>query len=230
MSLIQRVLEALYPRRCVLCDQLTDADIDLCYHCSGILPVNNKACPRCALPLHGTASHCGECLRRERPWQRAEALWRYEGAAQWLIRRYKFQGRLYLGHSLSCCLARHGRQFAGQVDAVVPVPLHWRRLWQRGHNQAERLARPLAQELGLPLWCGVVERVRYSQPLSRQRRKAERQRLRRDSFRVARNVRGQRILLVDDVMTTGATLEAVTHCLLDAGAAEVSVLVLARTP
>ena len=143
---------------------------------------------------------------------------------------FKFHRLEYLGGHLGRRLAHLLRPRLGDVEVVVPVPLHWIRFLTRGYNQAAAIARPLAKELGLPM-IGALRRRRATPAQSRLHRADRRRNLHR-AFRARRvsKIRGRHVLLVDDVVTTGATLEAAARCLLDAGAAGVTAVTAARTP
>lgn len=193
-------------------------------------------CLECGRPLPATGTTlglCTPCRGRLRPVPATGpllALWSYEAPLDAVIQALKFRRLDYLGRHLGEEMAaRWGEALAG-TDLVVPVPLHWRRRLTRGYNQAERIARALAGRLGLPLTPALV-RWRATPPqtsLGREERKAN---LRR-AFRVRRAARihGRRIVLVDDVTTTGATLEAAASVLEDGGAAAVIAVVAGRTP
>jgi ComF family protein len=173
---------------------------------------------------------CGACRRRPPGFDRLLALWSYRPPLDAVVRGLKF-GRLdYLGRHLAAALAEElGDRISG-CDRVVPVPLHWRRRLSRGYNQAERIARPLAGRLGLPLVPALARR-RATPPQSLLGRDERLANLRK-AFRVTRpgRIRGLHILLVDDVATTGATLDAAARALKHAGAAAVTALVAGRTP
>ncbi|HEV7672702.1 MAG TPA: ComF family protein [Thermoanaerobaculia bacterium] len=158
------------------------------------------------------------------------SLWRYEPPLDAVILALKFRRLDYLGRHLAHELAAAFGGQLGTADLVVPVPLHWTRRVARGFDQAERIAVPLAARLGLPVARALVRRraTRAQASLGRAARLANLA----GGFRVdrARAVAGRRILLVDDVATTGATLEAAASVLLAAGAAEVFALTAARTP
>ena len=142
----------------------------------------------------------------------------------------KFQRLEYLGGHLARSMALLLRPEIGKVDVVVPVPLHWSRYLQRGYNQAAAIAKPLAAELGLPVVRGLRRR-RPTPPQTRLSRSSRQSNLRR-AFTVRRSVLevGARVLLVDDVVTTGATLVTAAACLRQAGASTVTVVTAARTP
>ncbi len=154
--------------------------------------------------------------------------WRYDSPLAEVVQALKFRRLDYLGSHLGSRLVDAVAAELPEVDVVVPVPLHWWRHLRRGYNQAERLARPLAQRLGVPCrrW---LSRPRPTPPQSGLSQRRRRQNLRR-AFRCRRELRGERILLVDDVITTGTTLEAAATCLRRAGSGPVTALAAARTP
>lgn len=200
------------------------------------------ACLGCGRPLGGDEPlHlCVPCRSRLRPPSEPDgsdpaalrilSLWRYEPPLDAVILALKFRRLDYLGRHLAQELAAAFGGEAGQADLVVPVPLHWTRRVARGFDQAERIATPLAVRLGLPA-AGVLRRRRATGAQARLGREARLTNL-SGAFRVdrPRAVAGRRVLLVDDVATTGATLEAAASALRSAGAAGVLALTAARTP
>ncbi|MFN9794155.1 MAG: ComF family protein [Pseudomonadota bacterium] len=213
---------------CVLCGARGADGGDLCAGCASDLPHNSIACPRCALPLAAPAPACAHCLRRPPPQAATLAALRYEGAARHLLPRYKFGADLAIGRVLADLLLAVAAD-APRPELVAPVPLHAARLRQRGFDQAWELARAVAGRLDQPARPDALRRVRATLAQTGLDAVARRRNL-RQAFAIAGDVAGRRVALVDDVMTTGATVEAAVRALRRAGANRVDVWVVARAP
>jgi len=226
-----RVLRTLLPPRCVLCGGRGEGERDLCSGCAGDFAANLPACPRCALPLASPAPACGACLAREPPFTAAWAPFRYGHPLDLLETRFKFGRDLAAGRVLAALLVERAR-LAGPVlpALIVPVPLHVARLRERGYNQALELARPLAAGLGVPLREDVLLRTRATPPQTGLDARARRRNL-RGAFALAPGfVLPPHVVVLDDVMTTGATLREAASLLREQGAARVDAWALARAP
>lgn len=228
----------LWPNRCLVCDASGLDGLDLCAACAAELPWNRCACPRCALPLPA-AGICGDCLRREAaPARRARspalegvhASFVYAPPLDRLLPRFKFHRDLAAGALLSQLMAEAAAGLA-RPDALVPVPLHRARLRRRGYDQALELARPLARALDLPLRDDLLQRVRITAAQSELSAVARRRNL-KDAFAVKPGIAAlpAHVVLIDDVMTTGATLHAAAEALKRAGVQRVEAWVCARVP
>jgi len=224
-----------YNQHCLLCDEPAEAELPLCSGCEVELPWLGAHCTVCALPLPAANLVCGACQARPPAFARVEAPWRYAFPIDSLIARFKHQARWPLGRLLGELLARHLQHaFAEGLprpDALLPVPLAERRLRRRGFNQAEMLASWLAGPLGLQV-DGQLLRRSHDTPAQQGLDAAARRRNLRGAFALSdpRALAGRHLALVDDVLTTGATAEALARLLRDAGAARVDVYCLARTP
>lgn len=225
--MIVNLLSIFYPKHCALCESPGDY---LCADCQQELPVNHNACSTCALPLEiDHQGQCGECLKKAPIWQSAHSLWRYEADAQWLIQHYKYAKAYYLDQSFSQLMYSYAdTRLKGQFDAVVAVPMHKRRRVSRGFNQAEILAGSVAEALDVPFIQYGIERTKNTPRFAEGQDKQTRKKAIKGAFSVKTHLPA-RLLVVDDVKTTGATSEELGRALLQAGAREVSVFVLART-
>jgi ComF family protein len=236
-----RLLHLLLPAPCLACGTPLPAaragavpTLGLCPLCRARLrPLPASVCAVCCLPLSAAGLPPGwpcQACRDERPsFERLLALWSYEEPLTAVIQALKFRRLDYLGRHLGEALAVRFAAQLGKIDLVVPVPLHWRRRIRRGYNQAERMACPLARELGLPV-VPLLRRIRSTPPQSLLGRAARVANLRR-AFHAPdpARLRGRHLLLVDDIATTGATLEAAAGVLRAAGAAAVTAVTAGRT-
>lgn len=234
---LSQLLAGLFPDYCALCGLRSDQPLPLCRDCAGELAPNTSACGRCAIPLpptphHGEQASCGNCLQLPPPFERVIAPWLYCEHLAHLIRRWKFHDERHLTPLLGALWLQAVRSPL-PVDTLVPVPLHWRRLWQRGFNQSELLCRqlrslsPQLALTGLDVSC--VRRARAT-PAQSGMGAAERAANLRGAFTVHKRYDNLRVAIVDDVFTTGATAAAMAVALRAAGASHVEVWCLARTP
>lgn len=220
------IAEALFGGRCYLCRGAARGGL-LCAGCDGDLPrLPPERCPRCALPSTGSRT-CGRCLAQDPAYDATEAAISFAFPADVLVHSLKYRGELALAPLLASLLApRIARDDA--LAAVVPVPLSAARLRERGFNQAMELARPLAALAGAPLQPGWLERITDTPALAGLAL-ADRAKSVRGAFRCTAPVTGTSIIVVDDVMTSGATLDEIARTLKRAGAARVVNWVVART-
>lgn len=188
------------------------------------------ACTRCATPLPASGSHaeCGRCQRHPPTFERSLALFRYQFPVDKLVLQLKFRRELSLARLFGeLMVARVQSRPARTPDVIVPVPLHRSRLRERGYNQALEIARTVGAQLRLPVDAHGVRRARDTRAQSdlslRERRKNV-----RGAFVARGNFNGLRVAIIDDVMTSGSTAEALAKCLKNAGAREIEVWVVAR--
>ena len=228
-------IDLVLPPSCLACDAPVSAAGGLCPDCwSRISFIGRPCCARCGLPFAIEAAPdaiCGDCARVPPVFDRARAAFLYEGAGRQLILAFKMADRSWLAPRLAAWLQRAAAPLLPEADVVVPVPLHRWRLLARRFNQAAVLARLVAREADAIMVPDLLVRTRRTATQTRLSR-PERRRNVRGAFAVRRSrlslVAGRSVLLVDDVMTTGATVSACARALRRAGAARVDVATLAR--
>lgn len=214
------------PQRCVLCTAAAGAAL-VCAACDAALPRPGPACPRCALPAPGGVL-CGACLARPPPYAATRAAFVYAFPADRLVQALKYGGALALADFLAAALAAAVAGSDAQV--VVPLPLSSRRQRQRGFNQANEIARRVADRVGLPLAAALVRaRDAPAQAGTGRRARLANPRGAFAAASAAPALSGRRVALVDDVMTTGATMAAAARAALAAGAVRVDAWIVART-
>ena len=227
-------LNVALPPLCPACRTLVH-DSGLCAECwSKLAFIAPPYCPRLGIPFvydPGPGILSMQAIADPPSFHRARAAVRYDDVARQLVHAFKYGDRLDLAPTLGRWMARAGTELTTEADALVPVPLHWRRLWQRRFNQSAALAGEISGASGVPVVHQVLRRVKATAQqvgLSRTQRAENVQ----GAFRVPKEargaVKGRRFILVDDVLTSGATLDACARALLRAGARQVDALVFAR--
>ena len=234
---LRRAVDLVYPRNCLLCGEpLGEAEPGVvCPVClAKAKPIEPPRCERCALPFPGSIdTHfvCGYCKDLKFQFSRAVAGYQAEGVVRDCIHRFKYNRELWFEVHLANWIVATAQRWIdwNTVDALVPVPLFPRKQRHREFNQAERLARAVGQAVAKPVLIGNLRRIKETKTQTRLDAKQRAENL-RNAFAVRRPEKftGQRLVLVDDVFTTGATLDSCAKALRRAGAADVTVLVLAR--
>ena len=227
-------LDIALPTLCVSCREPVSGE-GVCASCwSKLSFIAQPYCPRLGIPFvydPGPDLLSMEAIANPPAYRRARAAVRYDDVARTLVHALKYQDRTDLAPAMGRWMARAGRELLTDADALIPVPLHWRRGWSRRYNQSGALARVIAQQTGVKLASEALRRVRPTQQqigLSRSQRATNVQ----GAFKVAvprqSEITGRRVVLIDDVLTSGATADACARALLRAKAAAVDVLVFAR--
>jgi ComF family protein len=230
---VERCSDTLLAPSCVLCG-IEAAGARICADCRGMLERNETACARCAEPLPLPTPLCGKCLQHLPAFDAAWAGYLYRAPFDHLVQRLKFNQALAVGRALmpdwSEALRAHlSTRSEPSPQALVPIPLHRSRLRQRGYNQALELARDLGRELQLPVLPRALLRARATAPMPGLDLRARRRNV-RGAFAAGSAPLPARVALIDDVMTSGATLDEAAKVLKLAGVEWVEVWVLSRKP
>lgn len=230
------ILKVIYPPRCVSCGETVDRDFALCPTCWRDTPfISGAVCDFCGVSLPGeddnTSLCCDDCLKYERPWRAGRAVFSYNSKGRSLSLALKHGDKSEIANAAGPWLARAIAPLLRDDMIIAPVPLHWTRLWKRRYNQSALLAQALSKQVAKPAILDLLQRtkrtpVQHGKPVDQRFSDVENAIVvhpRRASY-----LQGHSVLLVDDVMTSGATFTACTRALLDAGANDVFVLALAR--
>lgn len=225
---MKKILDSLFPRRCVFC-RLSESESGICRRCEEAFPRNESFCCRCGQPVDApanTSAPCGACIAKAPAFDIARAPMRYEFPIDAALKKLKFNRQLLFAPPLASLLMPMFRESLADCDVLVPVPLYRWRHARRGFNQADELCRSLAKGTGLPVLMAVT------------RKRATRSQSGLDAAKRAKNVRKAFVvdepfrfrypLIVDDVMTTGATCNELALALKRAGADRVAALAVAR--
>jgi ComF family protein len=226
-------LNSLLPPQCLGCHALVDTPGRLCSDCfSHFTFIAPPHCDRCGTPFEGAIIDdlvCGACLKDPPVYERARAAFVYNSASRTLVLKFKHGDRTDAAAHLARWLQRAGSDLIARCDVIVPVPLHRWRFLMRSYNQSALLARALGALAEKPVMVDALARIKATPTqggldrISRRRNVAK-------AFAARRDIAGKRVLLIDDVLTTGATTDACARTLFAADAAAVDVLVLARVP
>lgn len=225
------IQQALFPRRCCLCDQASVSALALCDACRPELPWLGNGCPRCARPVPADSFSyvCGECLKQPPPFERTLVLFRYQPPVSQLIQQFKFNQRLALTQLFSELLAERVAAIEPLPEVIIPVPLHPTRQRERGFNQAIEIARPLGRRLGIPVALDACHRIRQTRTQSTLPAGQRRRNL-RNAFACQQPASPWRhVAILDDVITTGSTISALAKTLRKGGVERVDCWAIART-
>jgi ComF family protein len=228
-TLFNTLEKILLPYYCVLCHEKAEGQ-DLCAPCAAELPDIEQACPRCAMPLRGeTSRECGACQQNPPDYDRTIALFSYQDPIIKMVSQFKFHEKLLYGRLFSQLLIKKIRQQQLELpELLIPIPLHSSRLRERGYNQALELAKPLAKFFHLKLNYRDLVRTRVTQQQSTIK-KNDRASNVKNAFAVRQKISAKHVGLIDDVMTTGHTVNECANVLKKQGVEKVTVFAVART-
>jgi len=238
--MIKRILDILYPRRCILClsadPALSRTDIDLCPDCRNELQFVEHSCYQCGIPLQSTlvGQLCGQCLQKSPAYDQVISIYHYRQPLVWLIAQMKFNKKRLIARLLSQLMTEYlltikkTRQLA-LPDAIIPVPLHHKRQYQRQFNQSEELAITLSDALNIPLDTQYLQRHINSAQQSGLDAKQRKKNV-KGIFKIhnKRQQHYRHVAIVDDVMSTGSTVNEIARVLKRSGIKQIDVWVLAR--
>lgn len=222
---------SVIPGNCITCGETTGRHLDLCRDCESDLPWLENCCTVCSLPIDPLDNICLSCRLTPPPYARAICPFRYDFPVDSLISRFKNGRHLASGKILSYLLGQEIKNLMDDLPPaiLVPTPLHYKKRRLRGYNQAEEIALTVAELTSLPIDGKSLSRTRDTDD-QKSLGIRERQRNVKGAFSCSSDLGGQHVMLVDDVITTGATINEMSRCLLQHGAEEVTVVALARTP
>ena len=235
--LLQSVIRTIYPLACIGCDSPVQSAHGLCPDCwSQTTFVKGLCCNTCGAPLPGSEDagevvQCDDCLTTARPWESGRTVLSYDGIGRRLVLAFKHGDRTDLAPTFAKWIAAAAKDLCGSQTVIVPVPLHWTRLLRRRYNQAALLAQATARATGSAVCVDALLRPKRTAPLdghSADQRFAALDAAIVGNPKRADKLGGRSVLLVDDVMTSGATLAAGTEALYSLGAGNVSIVTLAR--
>ncbi len=236
LSKLSRVIDSLIPRHCLFCLEQTSGNNDLCPHCRTHIQHNKLACQRCALPLSTSdSSICGNCLSHQYYYNQVYSPFIYTDAIRYLIRQLKYHNKIHYAQTLARLFIQSSTQFQDfqLPEVLIPMPMHTQRLQQRGYNQALELARFFAAHFQLQLDYKSLLRTRPTL-LQAGLNAKERQKNVKNAFNINKHAHISRlsgiqhIALIDDVMTTGSTLNEAAKILRQSGIKRVDAWIIAR--
>ncbi len=234
-AMLAPLLNLLFPPQCLVCLLTVATHGTLCPECWGKVGfIADPYCECCGHPFDyslGKGALCAGCMQAPPAFAKARSVFRYDDASRALVTKLKYADQIHLSAIYGAWLARFGKELAQESDVIVPVPLHYWRFVGRRYNQSASMAYSMQKHCALPVIPDAVKRTRRTKPqpgLTRRQRKENVRGAFLVPARSAARLKNKRVLLIDDVMTTHATIGECAKALLKAGAAQVNVLTLAR--
>ncbi len=216
----EAALDLLFPRRCPVCDGIIEfGQGDICKSCIGkVNPIRGPVCMKCGKPVTAQKEYCYDCSRKKHLYQCGTAVFEYKNISS-AIYRFKYKGRQEYAVFFGRCMAKklEGKLKQWKAEALIPVPAHPSRKRQRGYNQAELLAREISARTGIPVYSDIVKRWKKTAP-QKDLDDIQRQNNLKRAFKIYKNdVKLNTIVIIDDIYTTGSTIDTMTAVLQAAG-------------
>ncbi len=225
---LQKLQNTLLPPRCLLCHAYSDTELDLCSSCYQDLPFQQRSCIRCALPIAAYERVCGSCQNLSPAYSRCISVFNYSPPLDFMIQQLKYFNKLPYAYLLGTLMSHTLKlDETATPELIIPIPLHPKRVAERGFNQALELARPISRLLDIPIDYRSCQRLRHTPKQAGLSARQRRENL-TEVFTITENIEASHIALLDDVMTTGTTVELLAKELIDNGAGRVDVWVCAR--
>jgi len=228
-KVLSKITDLFFPRRCTICDKVIPDDSGICRECiKKTHTLRDPVCMRCGKKLTDERVYCYDCTRREHLYERNFAVFEYPVIRESLY-RFKYRGRAeYAAYYAKKAYLLHAKRLKElHADALVPVPLHKKRLRRRGYNQALELAKELSKLTGIPVYDGYIKRVKSTKALKTLDVRERQNNLKKAFLIIQNDVKLNTIIVVDDIYTTGATLDAVAGVCKEAGVEKVYSLTVA---
>lgn len=233
--MLQRILNLVFPPQCLICDGRVAKHGALCSKCwQSVRFISDPMCDACGLPFEfdiGSHALCADCLHTRPLYARARAAFLYDEKSSRLITRFKYSDQIQLAKIYGEWLSSAGRELLANTDFLIPVPLHYWRFVQRRFNQSAMLAGEISKNTGITHLPNAIKRTRHTKQQTGLT-KTQREENVKGAFIIESHhqvaIKGKNILLIDDVITTGSTIEQCTKALIKSGVAQVNVLTLAR--
>ena len=225
----KQCLTTLLPYHCILCDAVSDSSLDLCKDCQADLPFIKHGCQYCNIPLAAESLICGTCLKHPPLYYKLLAAFCYQHPLNYLIAAIKFHNRLNYTQVLGYLLAKNVQsRLEHYPKLIIPVPLHKKRLAARGYNQALEIARPVSKLLHIPIDYQSCSRIKATAAQTDLKHK-QRARNVKNAFHICQDFEAKHVAIIDDVVTTGSTVNELSKILKAYGVEHVDVWCCART-
>lgn len=228
MNLTKRILELLYPTTCIFCGRICKNGI--CDACRNkVSYIGEPRCKKCGKPIRSEEEEfCFDCRRRKHSYEQGRSLWLHKEPVQSAIYAFKYKNRRVYGETFAKEMAERFEKLIAlwEIDRIVPVPLHKKRRRRRGFNQAEILAEELGRRLHIPVDASLVIREKDTTP-QKELGQGNRKKNLKKAFRLCKSpVRGERLLIIDDIYTTGSTIDSMAEVLKKAGSEKIYFLTI----